>query len=203
MIRRPPRSTLFPYTTLFRSNTAYVQALARAGLVPLIVPPILDPDAACAALDRVQGLVLTGGEDVDPAHYHAVPHAKLGDTDAARDAVELALIAGARRRRLPILAICRGIQVLNVALGGTLYQDLATERPGKIDRSDTAARHGLAVESGSVLHRPIATVATTVNTRHHQAIRDLAPGLRATAWAERSEERRVGKECRSRWSPYH
>src|SRR3989454_8104351 len=135
MIRRPPRSTLFPYTTLFRSNTAYVQALARAGLVPLIVPPILDPDAACAALDRVQGLVLTGGEDVDPAHYHAAPHPKLGDTDAARDAVELALIAGARRRRLPILAICRGIQVLNVALGGTLYQDLATERPG--DRKST------------------------------------------------------------------
>ena len=165
-------------------NTAYVRALARAGLVPLIVPPILDPDAACAALDGVQGLVLTGGEDVDPAHYHAAPHPKLGDTDAARDAVELALIAGARRRRLPILAICRGIQVLNVALGGTLYQDLATERPGKIDHADTAARHGLAVESGSLLHRTIATVTTTVNTRHHQAIRDLAPGLRATAWAE-------------------
>src|SRR5206468_177494 len=164
--------------------TAYVRALARAGLVPMIVPPILDPDAACAALDGVQGLVLTGGEDVDPAHYHAAPHPKLGDTDAARDAVELALIAGARRRRLPILAICRGIQVLNVALGGTLYQDLATERPGKIDHADTAARHGLAVESGSLLHRTIATVATTVNTRHHQAIRDLAPGLRATAWAE-------------------
>ena len=71
-----------------------------------------------------------------------------------------------------------------MALGGTLYQDLATERPGKIDHADTAARHGLAVESGSLLHRTIATVATTVNTRHHQAIRDLAPGLRATAWAE-------------------
>src|SRR2546426_4847963 len=65
------------------------------------------------------------------------------------------------------------------SLGGTLYQDLATERPGKIDHADTAARHGLAVESGSLLHRTIATVATTVNTRHHQAIRDLAPGLRS------------------------
>src|SRR5438876_9333085 len=92
-------------------NTAYVRALAGAGLVPLIVPPILDPEAACAALDRVQGLVLTGGEDVDPARYHTAPHPRLGETDAARDAVELALIAGARRRRLPILAICRGIQV--------------------------------------------------------------------------------------------
>src|SRR5205814_1433865 len=103
-------------------NTAYVYALMRAGLVPLVVPPILDPETACAALDGVHGLVLTGGEDVEPGRYGAAPHPKLGETDRARDAVELALIAGAERRRLPILAICRGIQILNVALGGTLYQ---------------------------------------------------------------------------------
>jgi len=112
-------------------NTAYVRALTRAGLVPLVVPPLLNPEDACAALDRVQGLVLTGGEDVEPARYGAQPHAKLEDTDAARDAVEVALIAGARARRLPILAICRGIQILNVALGGTLYQDLPSERPSE------------------------------------------------------------------------
>src|SRR5439155_1545741 len=76
-------------------NTAYVRALARTGLVPLVVPPILDPERACAALDRVHGVVLTGGEDVDPARYGAPPHAKLGEIDVARDAVELALIAGA------------------------------------------------------------------------------------------------------------
>jgi putative glutamine amidotransferase len=165
-------------------NTAYVHALTRAGLIPVIVAPMLAPEAACAALDRVQGLVLTGGEDVEPARYHAQPHAKLGETDAARDAVELALIAGAQRRRLPILAICRGIQIVNVALGGTLYQDLASERPGAIDHADTGARHGLSVQAGSLLHRTIGTARTTVNSRHHQAIRDLAPGLRATAWAE-------------------
>jgi len=166
-------------------NIAYVRALTRAGLIPLLVPPVLEPDAACAALDRVQGLVLTGGEDVEPSRYRAVPHPKLGETDAVRDAVELALIAGAERRRLPILAICRGIQILNVALGGTLYQDLASERGGgPIDHTDTAARHALRVEPHSLLHRTLGTAAASVNSRHHQAIRELAPALRATAWAE-------------------
>jgi putative glutamine amidotransferase len=165
-------------------NIAYVRALTRAGLVPLLVPPVLDPDAACAALERVQGLVLTGGEDVEPARYHAAPHPKLGETDAARDAVELALIAGAERRRLPILAICRGIQILNVARGGTLYQDLASEHPGPIDHADSAARHALRVEPRSLLHHTLGSVEASVNSRHHQAIRELAPALRATAWAE-------------------
>src|SRR6266513_547613 len=165
-------------------NIAYVRALTHAGLVPLLVPPVLDPDAACAALDRVQGLVLTGGEDVEPSRYGAPPHPKLGETDAGRDAVELALIAGAERRRLPILAICRGIQILNVALGGTLYQDLTSERPGPVDHADTRSRHGLRIESGTLLHRTLGAVDAKVNTRHHQAIRDIAPPLRATAWAE-------------------
>ena len=150
-------------------NTAYVRALTRAGLVPLVVPPILDPEQACAALDRVRGLVLTGGEDVAPARYGARPHPKLGETDVARDAVELALIEGARARRLP--------------LGGTLYQDLASERSSDIDHADPQARHGLRVEAGSLLHDTIATLETSVNSRHHQAIRDLAPPLSATAWA--------------------
>ncbi len=138
-------------------NMAYVRALTRAGLVPLLVPPVLEPDAACAALERVQG----------------------------RDAVELALIAAAERRQLPILAICRGIQIVNVALGGTLYQDLASERGGgPIDHTDTAARHALRVEPHSLLHHTLGTVAASVNSRHHQAIREVAPTLRATAWAE-------------------
>src|SRR5207247_1458284 len=165
-------------------NTAYVYALMRAGLVPLLVPPMRDPEAACAALDGVHGLVLSGGEDVEPGRYGATSHAKLGETDRARDTVELALIAAAERRRLPVLAICRGIQILNVALGGTLYQDLASERPGPVDHADTRSRHGLRVESGSLLHRTLQTGDASVNTRHHQAIRDVAPALRASAWAE-------------------
>ena len=167
-------------------NTEYVRALEGGGLVPLVVPTMLAPDRATAALASVRGLVLTGGEDVGPERYGATPHAKLGNVDRVRDAAELALIAAALQHRLPILAICRGIQILNVALGGTLYQDLDSERPGPIAHQDESGggRHAIRVEPGSVLERTLGTRSATVNSRHHQAIRDLAPGLTAVAWAD-------------------
>jgi len=164
-------------------NEAYVRALARAGLVPLVVPPMLDPGRVPLVLDHVAGLVLTGGEDVDPARYRAVRHPKLEEPDPARDAVEAALIAGAHERGLPILGICRGMQLLNVVLGGTLYQDLPSERPGPIDHADEAGRHEVTVERASLLHRAVRAPAARVNSRHHQAVRDLARGLHPTAWA--------------------
>jgi len=165
-------------------NTAYVRALAGAGLVPLAVPTMLAADRAGAALAAVRGLVLTGGEDVAPARYGAAPHPRLGDVDPVRDAAELALIAAARARGLPILAICRGIQILNVALGGTLYQDLDSERPGPVPHNDETGRHPVHVEAGSLLERALGARSASVNSRHHQAIRDLAPGLKAVAWAD-------------------
>ena len=165
-------------------NTAYVRALEGAGLVPLAVPTMLAADRAGAALAAVRGLVLTGGEDVAPARYGAAPHPRLGDVDPVRDAAELALIAAARARGLPILAICRGIQILNVALGGTLYQDLDSERPGPVPHNDETGRHPVHVEAGSLLERMLGTRSASVNSRHHQAIRDLAPGLKAVAWAD-------------------
>ena len=164
-------------------NTAYVRALEGAGLVPLAIPTILAPDRAAAALESVRGLVLTGGEDVAPARYGAAPHPRLGDVDPVRDAAELALIDAARRRRLPILAICRGIQILNVALGGTLYQDLNSERPGSVPHNESS-NHDVRVEPGSLLERTLGARSASVNSRHHQAIRDLAPGLKAVAWAD-------------------
>jgi putative glutamine amidotransferase len=165
-------------------NTAYVRALENAGLVPLAVPTTLAPGHAAAALTGgVRGLVLTGGEDVAPDRYGATPHPRLGTVDPSRDAAEVALIDAARERRLPILAICRGIQILNVALGGTLYQDLESERPGAVPHSDETARHEVRVAPGSLLERTLGARSATVNSRHHQAIRDLAPGLKAVAWA--------------------
>src|SRR5690348_1990505 len=127
-------------------NVAYVRALERAGLLPLIVPAMLDPAHADDALAAVRGLVLTGGEDVDPARYHAAPHPKLGAVDRLRDAGELALIAAARTGGLPVLAICRGLQILNVCAGGTLYQDLPSEHPGPVRHDGDAARHGIRLE---------------------------------------------------------
>lgn len=164
-------------------NTAYIRALESAGLVPLAVPTMLAPERAGAALAAVRGLVLSGGEDVAPDRYGATPHPRLGPVDPARDAAELALIAAARTRGLPILAICRGIQILNVALGGTLYQDLDSERPGSVPHAGEQT-HQLRVEPGSLVERTLGTRAATVNSRHHQAIRTLAPGLKAVGWAE-------------------
>jgi putative glutamine amidotransferase len=165
-------------------NTAYVRALESAGLVPLAVPTMLAADRASAALAAVRGLVLTGGEDVAPDQYGAAPHPRLGEVDPVRDAAELALIAAARKRRMPILAICRGIQILNVALGGTLYQDLDSERPGPVSHAGETSQHVVSVAAGSLLERTLGTRSATVNSRHHQAIRDLAPGLKAVAWAD-------------------
>ena len=165
-------------------NVAYVQALLAADLVPLIVPPQIGPGDAAAILAAARGLVLTGGEDVDPRRYGAAAHPRLGASDPLRDAAELALIRAARDSGTPILAICRGIQILNVALGGTLYQDLPSERPGPIHHHDAAGRHGIRVADSSLLHQTLGVAGADVNSRHHQAIRDLAPGLTATAWAD-------------------
>jgi putative glutamine amidotransferase len=164
-------------------NASYVRALIAAGLTPLLVPPLLDPTRAAEALDAVSGLVLTGGEDVHPSNYGDVPHPRLEQPDPARDAVEFALYRAARGRGLPVLAICRGIQLVNVAEGGTLYQDLASERPSDINHVDPTGHHGLRVEPGSLLQRAVGDPAR-VNSRHHQAVKRLAPSLRAVAWAD-------------------
>jgi putative glutamine amidotransferase len=181
-------------------NTAYLTAVQGAGLVPLVIPATLDPAAAGAALEPMSGLVLTGGEDVEPERYGAVPHPKLGETDPVRDALEVALIAEASRRGLPVLGICRGIQILNVALGGTLYQDLPSERPGPIDHADSERRHTLQLAPDSSLARVLGVTETSVNSRHHQAIRDVAQGLRASAWAPDGVVEAVEGTDASRWT---
>jgi putative glutamine amidotransferase len=167
---------------------AYVRALAGAGLVPLVVPPLDDPAAADRVLDAVAGLVLTGGEDVDPRHYGAPPHPALGDTNDRRDRTELALVGGARRRRLPTLAICRGAQLLNVALGGTLVQDVPSDWPGALPHESPAARdrrvHAVALAPDSCLARAVGADRVTTNSYHHQALDRVADALRVTGRSE-------------------
>src|SRR5687767_10585280 len=118
--------------TRVRLNQAYVDAVRAAGLTPLILPP-LKPTELEDVLDAVRGIVLTGGEDVDPAEYSAARHSKTQTAHTERDKCELALTRRARERGLPTLAICRGIQVVNVALGGTLVQDIPSEHPSEIN----------------------------------------------------------------------
>lgn len=170
-----------------RLNESYVRAIAAAGLVPLIVPPLDDPAGAVRALDAAVGLVLTGGEDVGPAHYDAAPHPKTGEPHARRDATELALARAAHERRLPTLAICRGVQLLNVALGGTLVQDIPSEIGDAIDHDPAIGRevrtHPIALEPGSRLETILAERAPRVNSIHHQAVRRVASPLRVSARA--------------------
>ena len=171
-----------------RLNDAYVRALEGAGLVPLISPPLDGGDEeADAVLDAVDGLVLTGGEDVDPACYGAPPHPHLGTLNPARDRWEIRLVRRARERGLPTLGICRGVQLANVALGGTLVQDIPSERPSGVRHDSPVERahrvHPVDVEEGSALARALGAATFTTNSFHHQALATVAEPLRVTARA--------------------
>jgi putative glutamine amidotransferase len=169
-------------------NSAYVRSVGLAGGVPLVLSPLMGPSYAARALDGADGLILTGGEDMDPAWYNAERSPLCNPPSRERDLFELALFAAARQRELPILGICRGIQVINVALGGTLYQDLPSERPGPVDHNPSGNRtdrtHAVRLLTGSVTAEALGAASVRVNSFHHQAIRDLAPGLVATGWSE-------------------
>lgn len=168
-------------------DQAYARAVSDAGGLPLVLPPIGDPDRIDDLVATLDGLVLSGGSDVDPARYGAAPHPRLSEVAPERDAFELPLASVACRRRLPTLAICRGCQVVNVALGGTLWQDLPSERPGSvahdIDGPRTVRSHPVALAPDSTVARAVAATRLDVNSLHHQAVRDLAPDLRVTGTA--------------------
>jgi putative glutamine amidotransferase len=169
-----------------RANASYTNAIRSVGLRPFILP-VLDPRDADPMLDGMQGLLLTGGEDVDPRHFDTPPHPALGDIHAERDAFELALVRAARDRGLPTLAICRGIQVANVALGGTLVQDIASEWPDALAHESGRARnervHDVRIDPDSRLARALGADALQVNSMHHQSLARVADGLIAVAYA--------------------
>jgi putative glutamine amidotransferase len=170
-----------------RVNEAYTDALASVGLIPVILPPI-DAPLAIASLRDVAGLVLTGGEDVDPALFGQAAHPKTGAPHRARDAYEIALARSAFERRVPTLAICRGAQVMNIALGGTLVQHIPEELPSEIehDASDQRAErvHRVAIEPGSRLARVIGDRDIRTNSSHHQSVGTVATELRVSGVSE-------------------
>ena len=172
-------------TLRVRVNQAYTRAIERCGLIPFVIPP-LPATAAAAALDAVDGLVLTGGEDVDPARYGQPPHPTV-EVHGDRDDSELALCEGAQARRLPTLAICRGIQVLNVALGGSLIQDIPSQcaqAVGHDPGGDRDARvHEVRADRASRLAQALGADRVTVNSFHHQALDRVAQALRVVARA--------------------
>lgn len=169
-----------------RLNEAYVSAVRAAGLTPFIVAP-LDPSDAGSILDAVSGVVFTGGEDVDPQAYGATRKERTFDPHRRRDTFELALARAAHERRTPTLAICRGIQLVNVALGGSLVQDITSECPTAAahERSDRRAErvHDVAIEASSLLADVVQQRRISVNSSHHQSLARVAEGLRVNARA--------------------
>jgi putative glutamine amidotransferase len=168
-------------------NSAYLRAVQAAGGVPVLLPPSLDAGARRQLFASLHGLLLTGGGDIDPARFGESPHPTVYDVAPARDALEIELTRAALDDGRPILAVCRGLQLLNVALGGTLYQDVASEPGTPIQHSQLEPRdqpsHKVKVLPASRLAEVLGAEEVDVNSMHHQAVRDLGRGLVPVAWA--------------------
>jgi putative glutamine amidotransferase len=167
---------------------AYLARIQEAGLTPVLITPLHDEAAIRQIVSSCAGLVLTGGEDVDPHRYGEEPLPDLCFVTPARDAAEWLALDCALQQRLPVLAICRGIQVLNVHRGGSLWQDLPTQNPGTVVHEQSAPygqpAHAVSVTPGSRLHAILGATSVRVNSYHHQAPRAAASGLMVTARAD-------------------
>lgn len=170
-------------------NQRYYETVASAGGAPVLIPLLEETDALRAAYDACAGILIPGGVDLDPATYGEVPHEKLGRIDPDRDRVELQLTRWCIEDRKPLLGLCRGLQVINVAQGGTLFQDIEAQFDGAI-RHDYFPTHGferdhishdVAVAPASRLRSLVAVDHLPVNSMHHQGVKQLGNGLVACA----------------------
>lgn len=166
---------------------AYVDAVKAAGGLPLLLPCIDDEDLASQFFTRVDGLLLPGGPDVDPVHFGEGPMYHYTFIDPERDFVELLLAKLALQNNIPILGICRGVQILNIASGGDIYQDLAAQREDILIHDQKAPRryptHAVEVKPDSKLFNVLGETSLRVNSYHHQAVRNVAPGFKVSAVA--------------------
>jgi len=178
---KPPR---------FGINQSYVRALTAAGCAPVLIPILDDEDRLRAIYERLDGIVFPGGADVAPQEYGEAPIDNLNIIEAPRDRTELTLARWAFADDLPTLGICRGQQVLNVALGGTLYQDLRYQSVTTVEHSDadgrarTALLHRVRLDPGSRLAQLIDETSIEVNSLHHQAVKSVAPQLKVTGTSD-------------------
>jgi putative glutamine amidotransferase len=168
--------------------TSFVEPVRRAGGIALLLATdAAIVDAPDELLDRIDGLMLAGGADVDPASYGAEPHPMTLDPDPPRDAFEIALVRGALRRDMPLLGVCRGMQILDVACGGTLHQHLPEllghahhrRMPGTFDGAD----HDVRLLAGSLAARAAGEELHATKSHHHQGIDRVGDGLQVTGWA--------------------
>lgn len=174
---------------IYYNNRSYIQAVESAGGVPILIPILTDLSGLQVLLPRLDGLLLSGGIDVDPRHYHEEPHPELGETNPQLDELELALARWALREKVPTLGICRGMQVLNVAFGGDLYQDLQAQYPGSLkhpnwDLPRNKIVHKVHVEANSLMAEVLKKHDLRVNSLHHQAARKPGNGVQLSGFAE-------------------
>lgn len=179
-----------PQRPVYGISQAYSAAIERAGGIPIIIPPQSDPTAAHAIAARLDGILFTGGGDLDPATYGEERLSVCGPAEPLRDALELALARGALEQGQPVFGICRGMQLLNVAAGGTLYQDINSQRPdstvhpiGDYQGQRNTISHSIQVQSGSPLARIMGVTSHGVNTFHHQAVKQAGANVEILAWA--------------------
>ncbi|MDQ1499544.1 MAG: putative glutamine amidotransferase [Actinomycetota bacterium] len=169
-------------------TAAYVDAVSRAGGDPVIVPPVLlDDESASVRLSRFDGLLLTGGGDIDPALYGQETRPEVAHVNPARDEFEIPLVRAAIDRALPTLCICRGAQVLNVALGGTLHQHISDREELVAHRNDDGSDgvlHEVRAQPGSRVMKAMGVERARTFSHHHQALADVGTGLVPVAWAE-------------------
>jgi putative glutamine amidotransferase len=184
------------------SQVNYLEALERAGAMGVVLQPVsVGEDEMAERLARFDGLLLTGGPDVDPALYGQDRHHSVYGVSREVDVFEMTSCRAALAARLPVLAICRGLQVLNVAMGGSLDQHI-TDRPGGCDHGEPGVSGGRArvlVQPGSLLAQVMGTTDATTSCFHHQAIDALGPGLVASAWTSDGVIEAVELEDRRRW----
>lgn len=178
-------------TELFLMRS-YSSALTSVGAVPLLLSPEMTDAMLDVCLERLDGLLLAGGNDMAPELFGDLPIAQLGEVNPLRDDFEMRIIPKAFALKMPILGICRGIQSLNVAMGGTLWQDLPSQYRTKEQNPPIAhsqsrpgiyTSHSVKVEKDSLLYRISAAQDIRVNSFHHQAVRSIAPGFHAVAHA--------------------
>jgi putative glutamine amidotransferase len=168
----------------------YCEALVSAGAAPVVLPLSTNEDLFDIYIDRCDGLMVTGGPDIDAAYYGENNMTYNGELSPYRDVMELALIKKAIQNNKPVLGICRGIQVINVAMGGTLYQDIHEQLKDRqlIKHSQSAPRwystHEVVIKKESLLWDALNVEKVHVNSFHHQAVKDIAPDFEATAWSE-------------------
>ncbi|HEX5322262.1 MAG TPA: gamma-glutamyl-gamma-aminobutyrate hydrolase family protein [Capsulimonadaceae bacterium] len=165
----------------------YIDSLVAAGGAPVILPCMPDKAVAAAAVNAADGIVLTGGGDVMSLAYGEEPHPSCMYQDPVRDEIELEVVRLALARNLPILGICRGLQVLNIAFGGTLVQDVVSQVKGAVKHYahglTPVLMHSIDVTEDSQLARIFGRTSLPVNSYHHQAAKDIGKGLRANCWA--------------------